>query len=46
MDIVGPADEFVVLLDKDLLEFVAVPVVDAVKVVKVLEGFVATPPVE
>lgn len=40
------ADEFMLGLDKDLLKLVAVPVIDAVEVVKAFEGVVASPVVK
>jgi hypothetical protein len=46
VNLLGPADEFVLLLDEHLLELVTVPVVDAVEIIKALEGLVAVPLVE
>lgn len=46
VDFVRPADKLMLLLDKHLLEFVPVPVVDAVEVVEALERLVAVPPVK
>lgn len=43
VDGVNLADELVLGLDKNLLELVAVPVVDAVEVIEAFEGVVASP---
>lgn len=39
----GTADKFLFLLDKDLLEVVAIEVIGAMEVVKAVEGFEASP---
>jgi len=46
VNFLNPANKLVLLLYKDLLELVAVPVVNTVEVIKALEGLVASPLVE
>lgn len=46
VDVVHLANELVLLLDKDLLELIPVPVINTIEMIETLQGIISTPTIE